>query len=152
MFYGHVNCFKMQLLTRIIILVVLLTATGCAPRISLLYRDYKVDPEIEESLYPRIEAALETAGWEVTEGTVDNVVATEQQTMSRRVLYKTVASLEVIPIEDRFVRVLIHPYRIPLIGSRFKLPYLSGQLERKILPDLKEALEAEGLSSSEESP
>ncbi|MFK7847163.1 MAG: hypothetical protein AB8G77_17805 [Rhodothermales bacterium] len=117
---------------------------GCSPNLGPLYRDYEVK-EVEEDVYDQILAALEAAGWDTTAASAPNSIKTKDRTLNKRLIYKTVASLEIIPIGDEFVRVLIHPYRHNFLKMRSKLPYLPSNIERKIVPDLTEALKIQGL-------
>ncbi len=119
-------------------------AQGCSPNLGPLYRDYEVQA-VDEDVYPKILAALEEAGWDTTAASAPNSVKTKNRTLNRWVIYHTVASLEVIPIGETYVRVLIHPYRHNFLRMRSKLPYIPSNIERKIVPDLTEALEAQGL-------
>ncbi len=119
---------------------------GCSPSLGPMYRDYEVTDSLTSSdIEARIVEALEAAGWEHTEGATENVVKTEDRTLNYRLLYKTSAFLEIVPIGDEYVRVLIHPYRNHLIGIRSKLPYLPSNVERRIVPPLTEALAERGL-------
>ena len=117
---------------------------GCSPSLSPLFRDYEVN-EAEEVIGTRVERALTKAGWELTEASAPNAIRTIDRTLNRRLIYKTVVALEVVPIEDRFVRVFIHPYRDNLIGGKSKIPYLPSNIRRRVVPDITEALAREGL-------
>lgn len=127
---------------------------GCSPNLGPLYRDYEVDTLDEsavganagvEDIYDRILAALDTAGWDTVAASAPNVIKTDSRILNRWLLYRTVASLEVIPIGDEYVRVLIHPYRHNFLRMKSKLPYLPKNVERQIVPELSAALEAQGL-------
>ena len=124
--------------------VAALVIGACAPSISPLYRDYAAatpDPHLRT----RVERALERTRWEVRPSTTPNVIATDTVTLRRWGLYSVEVSLEVAPIDDRYVRVLVHPYRHYFTGGRRKIPYFKRSLRRQILPELSAAFEAEGL-------
>ena len=120
-------------------LAVLLLA-GCTPNLSLLYVDYEIGGDAS-TVEARVAEAFEEAGWEVVEAEAPDAVQTGTRTFQRRILYKTIAYMEAIPIGDDFLRVFIHPFRHPFIGGRNKIPYLSSPLKRQIYPGLTEALE-----------
>ncbi len=117
---------------------------GCSPNLGPLYRDYEVEP-VDADIYDRILAALEVAGWDTTASSAPNVIKTKDRTLNQWLLYQTRASLEIIPIGDEYVRVLIHPWRHNFLRMKSKLPYLPSNIERKIVPELTDALEAQGL-------
>lgn len=121
-----------------------LLAAGCTPNLSLLYVDYEIDGDVS-TVESRVAEAFEEAGWDVVEAEAPNAVQTDTRTFNRRILYKTIAYMEAIPIGDEFLRVFIHPFRHPFIGGRNKIPYLSNQLKRKVYPGLTEALEKRDL-------
>lgn len=117
---------------------------GCSPNLGPLYRDYEVEA-MDADIYDRILAALDVAGWDTTTASAPNAIETKGRILNRWGLYRTVASLEIIPIGDQYVRVLIHPYRHNFLKMRSKLPYLPSNMERRIVPPLTSALEAQGL-------
>lgn len=128
--------------------VLLLTAAGCTPSISPLYRDYQVTnaPSLpDHEVLERIDRGLQNAGWTVVEGATDNVVATELRTMRRWFFYDVRVKMEAVPMGGDYVRLLIHPYRELFTGRQRQIPYLRGSLARAVLRDLKPAFEAEGL-------
>jgi hypothetical protein len=121
---------------------------GCAPSISPLYRDYDLrdagdvrDTDMRE----RIRAALDETRWTVVSSSAPHVVATDTVTLQRWGLYRVEVSLEVAPVGDRYVRVLVHPYRKYFTGARRKIPYFKRRLRRSILPELARAFETQGL-------
>ena len=122
----------------------ILLASGCSPSLSPLFRDYEVS-EKDDTIEARIERALEAAGWELVEASAPNAFKTADKTLNRRLIYKTVVALEVVPIEGRYVRVMIHPYRDNLIGGKSKIPYLPSNIRRQVVPPITVAFEAEGL-------
>lgn len=123
----------------------LLLIAGCSPSLTPLYKDYEV-PETNDDVQVRIVEALQEAGWKMADDPVmDTVVKTEERVLNRRGIYKTLAVLEIVPVGDHFVRVLIHPYRDHLIGTKSKLPYLPGNIRRQIVPPLTESFEDVGL-------
>ena len=117
---------------------------GCSPNLGPLYRDYEVD-KVDVDIYDRILSALDATGWDTTTASAPNSIKTEGRIMNRWLIYRTVASLEIIPIGDDYVRVLIHPYRHNFLRMRSKLPYLPSNIERKIVPQLTAALADEGV-------
>ena len=130
--------------TSLFLFLCICICAGCTPSLSPLFRDYEID-ERDDTVVERIERALEEAGWELTEASAPNAIRTDFKTLNRRLIYKTIVALEVVPIEDRYVRVFIHPYRDNLIGGRAKIPYLPSNIRRRVVPPLAEALEREGL-------
>ena len=139
--------FSLHLL---VVLLLLGMVSACTPSLSPLYRDYEVKAdsvaaEVPEDVYAQIRTALQDAGWEIADSAAPNVVTTAERKMNTWIFYKIVASLEVAPFGDGFVRVYIHPYRHYVGGSRSKLPYLKRNLERIILSDLNPAFEEQGL-------
>lgn len=123
----------------------LLLFAGCSPSLAPLYKDYELRDK-DEDVQNRIISALEEAGWAMSEESISpNVVRTEERVLNRRGIYRTLAILEIVPIEDSYVRVMIHPYRDHLIGTKSKLPYLPGNIRRQIVPPLTRSFEAAGL-------
>lgn len=119
---------------------------GCSPSLSPLYRDYEVARgDAPEDLRAAVEAALVEAGWTPVAAAAPNVVATETRVFNDWGLYKTEVFLEAAPLGDRYVRVLVHPYRKYITGGRSKIPYMKGGLRRALLPELNRAFEAHGL-------
>ena len=132
----------------LLMLAVLVVASGCTPSISPLYRDYEVTdaPSLpDREVLARIDRGLQRAGWTVVEGATDNMVATEMRTMRRWFFYDVRVQMEAVPMGGDYVRLLIHPYRELFNGRRRQIPYLRGSLARAVLRDLKPAFEAEGL-------
>ncbi|NNF57771.1 MAG: hypothetical protein HKN04_05970 [Rhodothermaceae bacterium] len=131
-------------------LVLGLGLTACAPSITPLYRDYEVratlssDVSNEGEVFMRIRSALTEAGWTEAPADAPTVVSTEPRTVSDWGLSRTEVSLDVAPIGDRFVRVYFHPVRYSALGGRTKVPYLNSGVRRALLPDLNEALAAQG--------
>lgn len=122
----------------------LLLLSACSPSLAPLYRDYEVGQN-EENLDARIHAALQEAGWTIIEGEAPQAIATEARTLSNWGLYRVTASLEVVPLGADHVRVMIHPYRKFLTGSKSKIPYLSRGLRSNLVPDLRAAFTDQGL-------
>lgn len=134
---------RAEFLCVLLLVLAVLSLSACAPTISPLYRDYE-SPE-EQGTMQRIETALVKAGWTLVPSDVPNTIATDEQTLSSWGLYKVIASLEVVPIGNEYVRVFVHPYRKYFTGSRSKIPFLNKSLQRAILVDLTNAFEAQGL-------
>lgn len=119
---------------------------GCAPALTPLYRDYEEKPRSEGATLERIERALQASKWTVEEGVTANTLATEPRTFRSWGLYSVEVELEVVPLADDHVRVLVHPYRKFFQGTRRKVPYLRRSLARTALKELNSAMEAEGLA------
>ncbi|MFT4604203.1 MAG: hypothetical protein ACI9W4_000931 [Rhodothermales bacterium] len=134
----------MRPITALVVLMV--AATGCAPALSPLYRDYRVETDSGNDVYARIERALVASEWTVTDGLTDNVVATEPRTFRSWGLYTVEIELEVVPLAGNHVRVLVHPYRHFYQGTRRKVPYLRKSWARSAIKGLTEELESEGLA------
>lgn len=130
----------------LVLLILLAVASGCAPSLSPLYRDYSVETDSGNDVLARIERALEASDWTVTEGITDNVVATEPRAFRSWGIYSVEIELEVVPLAGDHVRVLVHPYRHFYQGTRRKVPYLRKSWARSALKDLSAALETEGLA------
>ena len=60
-------------------------------------------------------------------------------------LYDVRVSLDVAPINDKFVRVYVHPYRQYFYGSRSKMSYLNRRVRSYVFPDLAEAFQKQGI-------
>lgn len=123
---------------------------GCAPSTSPLYRDYAPhsvssrEGSHGEDVYARLRAALATAGWREAASAAPNALSTEPRELSDWGLYEVLVSLDVVPVGGGYVRVHFHPVRRYLTGARTKIPYLSSGIRRAILPDLTDALQAQG--------
>ena len=129
-----------------IALLSLLLTVGCSPSLAPMFKDFEFVKEQDDDLQDRITMALEDVGWELAEDAIlPSVIMTQERTLNRRGIYKTTAVLEILPVGDDYVRVLIHPYRDHLIGSRSKLPYLPGNIERQIVPDIVASFQLYGL-------
>jgi hypothetical protein len=134
----------MQRRTLSLLVLALAVLPGCSPSFSPLYRDYE-RASGKAGAQEQIEAALAETGWRVVPGSAPRVVATEERTLQNWGLYRVVASLEVVPVGDDYVRLYIHPYRKYFTGNRSKIPFLKGSLRRAVLPELSEAFRAYGL-------
>ena len=150
---------------RIVPIAFLVLFSGCSPKLSPLYRDYEVVHDSTETMampagsdaetsgpmedrsatFQDIRAGLEAAGWTVTEGVTDNVLATEPRKFREWGVYSIEVDLEVAPVGGNYVRLLVHPYRIYFTGAKRKIPYLRGTLARSVLKDLHAAFEEQGL-------
>ena len=126
-------------------LVTVLLLASCSPSFGPLYQDYAIDVSDALEVQTRLEAALEEAGWVTDEAVTENSILTSERTVNYRLLYKTTAILEIVPIGNEYVRVLIHPYRDHLIGIRSKLPYLPKNVRNRILPSLTDSFADNGL-------
>ena len=129
-------------------LVAMLFIAGCRPSLAPMFKDYEIadEEEVSEDVQERVISALEEVGWvPAEEAILPSVILTEERILNRRGIYKNTAVLEVLPVGDNYIRVLIHPYRDHLIGNRTKLPYLPSNIEKQIVPDLTASLESHGL-------
>ena len=135
---------------------VTLFLSACSPSLAPPYRDYEVrtPPPVtrggeaegapEADVYARIRAALTEAGWEEASSGAPNIVSTAPRRISDWGLYRTAVSLDVAPIGAHHVRVFFHPVRYSVLGGRTKLGYLSGSLQRSLVPDLNAAFAKQG--------
>ena len=129
-------------------LAAIMFLAGCRPSLAPMFKDYEIadEEETNEDVQQRVISALEDIGWvPAEEAILPTVILTEERVLNRRGIYKNTAVLEVLPVGDNYIRVLIHPYRDHLIGNRTKLPYLPANIERQIVPDLTASLESYGL-------
>ena len=95
----------------------------------------------EAPVLERIESAFVDAGWDIADNEIPNTIQTEIRHFRSWGLYRIVAYVEAIPINSRYVRLLVHPYRYYITGARSKIPYFKGGVRRSILRDLEPALE-----------
>lgn len=123
-------------------------AAGCAPSLAPLYQDYAVRSEEADERTARVHAALEDAGWEIVEDSMAPSIATITAPITHRQwgLYRISVFVEAVPMGERHVRLLIHPYREYVWGRKSKLPFLTSSLRRSVVADLNEAFEARGLT------
>ena len=128
-------------------LVATVLMSGCTPRLTPLYRDYRITKtdSSQREIHSRIISALEEAGWNVTEGVTPNIVATESKKFGSYFIYTMEVELEVSPVGKDHVRVLIHPYRKYFTGSRGKVPYLQTGMAQSIMATLQEPFASYGL-------
>lgn len=104
-----------------------------------LYIDYKVGSH-DAPVLQRIERAFADAGWLIADNDLPNTIQTEMRHFQSWGLYRVVAYVEAIPVNARYVRLFIHPYRYYFTGARSKIPYFKGGIRRGILRDLEPAL------------
>ena len=135
---------------RRLLLALALVASGCAPSLSPTYRDYRVPTEATGSLDADLRAALTEAGWEEAPSGADNVITTAPREIDAGLFSTTEATLDLAPLNDRFVRVYVHAIRRNVFGSRSKQPYLSPGLRKKALGPLTEAMAGRGLIALDE--
>lgn len=150
-------------------LLALAFLTGCSPSLAPLYVDFDAGKAVRNAsnaddtsgvlgadampqptrasldIDARIRRAVQNAGWEVTNSVAENVVATEPRLVNRWGLYYTEVSIEVSRVNDTFVRVLVHPYRVYFTGHRSKMPFLKRSIRRAVFTDLEESFDAEGI-------
>lgn len=137
----------------LMVLVLLVASSGCAPSLTPLYRDFEEAPRASREQtadsrpeLERIDRALRSVGWKTRPGAVDGILATEPRAFREWGLYTVEVDLEVLPLAGRYVRVLIHPYRHYFVGGRRKIPYLKTGLAEDVVRDLETAMAAEGLT------
>jgi hypothetical protein len=123
---------------------------ACAPSMDPLYRDFQRETAVAElstaALQVTLRRALESAGWEIADESVEPSVRTMPRTHARWGVYRVTVYLEALPLGERHVRVMIHPYREYVWGTRSKLPYLTRPIREAIVPELEQALSAHGLT------
>ena len=132
-----------------LVLALALFVSGCAPSLAPAYRDYRIPQEdaAGASLHADLRAALAESGWEEVTSDVDNVLSTAPRRVDTGVFSRTDASLDLAPLNGRFVRIYVHAVRRNVFGSRTKQPFLSRGLREKALGSLTEALAARGLAA-----
>ena len=123
--------------------------SGCSPTLSPLFRDYNQASRhsAEVDFRQTVSTALSQAEWEVIDSELPLVVATAPRTFKRWGLYRVEVSLEVAPLSDEFVRVLVNPVRVYFTGTRSKIPYFRRSLQRAILKDLNVSFAAHGITA-----
>lgn len=126
--------------------LLIFVASGCAPSLSPLYRDFAVPASDSLSVDTRIAHALADAGWEIADTSTPQAVTTKERTISHWGIYHVDVSLEIVPVGPDHVRVLFHPYRKFFTGNRSKIPYMAKRVQRRTMPQIARALEAQGLS------
>ncbi len=118
--------------------------SACSPALHPLYRDYKVAPHTDV-VEARIERALASSGWHSVPGPAPNVIATNERRVRSWGVYSVVVSLEAVPVGDGYVRLLVHPYRHYIWGTRSKVPFLNSTIRRSVLRDFDAAMAAQEL-------
>jgi len=103
------------------------------------------DTSSHQSIQDRIAEALVAAGWELDEAPSENAVSTKEVEIAEWGLYDVRVSLDVVPINDKFVRVYVHPYRQYFYGSRSKMSYMNRRVREYVFPELSEAFLARGI-------
>ena len=130
-----------------LLIVLTLLVVGCAPRLAPTYRDYVASAEAPADRTATVREAATEAGWTVTESGVRSVVSTAPMRISTGVFSRVDASLDLAPLDGRYVRVYVHAVRRSVFGTRSKLPALSRSLRDRALGDLTRALAARGLTA-----
>ncbi len=92
-----------------------------------------------------LEGALQDAGWSLAPSDAPNVVSTAVKRIDTGVFSDIDATLDLAPLDGRFVRVYVHAVRRNVLGGRSKLPYLSKGLRDRALADVTKALASRGL-------
>ncbi len=103
------------------------------------------DTSTRQSIQDRIADALVAAGWELDEAPSENAVSTKEVEIAEWGLYDVRVSLDVVPINNKFVRVYVHPYRQYFYGSRSKMSYMNRRVREYVFPELAEAFQAQGI-------
>lgn len=152
-----------ELVVGLVGLVLLASALGCGGSLSPLYSDFRIDerPTAGETdsvavartdsstasrhIQAEIQAALQEVGWELDEAPSDNAVSTTEVEIVDWGLYEVRVSLDVVPINQKFVRVYVHPYRQYFFGARSKMSYLNRRVRTYVFPELSQALRARGI-------
>jgi hypothetical protein len=120
--------------------------TGCSPSLSPLYRDYRVpaDSSYSAADTSRIKKALREAGWTVRTSNQSRVIATDPQIVDNWILYKVEVSIETVPINDKYLRLYLHPRRRYITGGRTKISFLNDSLREQLVPPLTESFNKYG--------
>lgn len=120
--------------------------TGCTPSLSPLYRDYQVpaDSSYSAADTSRIKKALRDAGWTVRPSAQANIISTTPRVIDNWILYKVEVSIETIPINDKYLRLFVHPRRRYITGGRTKISFLKDSLREELVPPLTESLSKYG--------
>ncbi len=84
----------------------------------------------------QIKLALQEAGWEIAISPSENSVTTANREIRNWLIYKVVVYMEVVPIGPKHVRLLIHPYRVFVTGTRSKIPFLKSGIRRRVINDI----------------
>ncbi len=144
----------MKSLTCHITLLFFVAATaGCSGSLSPLYSDFRIedrDAGADSTTTPiqvDIGEALQEAGWVLDDAASDNAVSTTERKVIHWGLYKVVVSLDVVPINNKFVRVYVHPYRHYFYGSRSKMGYMNRRVRTAVFPELTAAFKSRGIVS-----
>jgi len=119
---------------------------ACTPSLHPLYQDYEVKPH-SASTQERLQKALIDSGWTLKSSTIPGIVTTDNRQVRQWGLYAIVVSLEAVPIGGGHVRLLLHPYREYVWGTRSKIPFLNGSIRRSVLRDLDAAMSAQALTA-----
>lgn len=125
-------------------LVTLCCISGCSPSLYPLYRDYEVQTD-EEPVLERLRDAFEETGWQTVPPPAPNAITTQEKHIRSWGLYRVMVSIEAVPVGGDHVRLFVHPYRHYITGSRSKIAFLKGGIQRAVLRDLEEAFESRGL-------
>ena len=135
----------MRLLLAAGLLVIVLA--GCAPTLAPPYFDY-AEQRASEPTTADLVGALREAGWTVSNNSSAVSLETDPRTFSQAGVYRVEAHLEVLPMANSRVRVLVHPYRVYFDGARNKIGYLPASLKRAIEPPLLDAMQANGFEAA----
>jgi len=156
------------------IVLLFVVGTGCGSTLSPLYADFRIDtppapatqvdssmaevavppdsattrpPDstAHRSIQDRIASALVQAGWELDEAPSANALSTREVEIIDWGLYDVRVSLDVVPVNDKFVRVYVHPYRQYFWGSRSKMSYMNHRVRSYVFPDLADAFKVQGI-------
>lgn len=119
-----------------------LLLVGCAPSLDQLYRDFAVPTRGFDDTSERVATSLREAGW--TLSATDVAISTDRRTHRRWGLYRVTASVEVIVLGDKHVRVFIHPFREYVWGRESKMPYLTRPVRDAFVPDLVRSFTEQG--------
>ena len=158
-----------NLLIGLVGLVSLASVAGCGGSLSPLYADFRIASDEEYAAWAdslaadslalftlpdsldytgiqaRIAEALLEIGWELDEAPSENAISTSEILIAEWGLYSVRVSLDVVPINQKYVRVYVHPYRQYFWGSRNKLSYMNRRVRSSVFPDLAQAFAARGI-------
>ncbi|MEM6287931.1 MAG: hypothetical protein AAF845_12310 [Bacteroidota bacterium] len=135
---------------RILPLLALIGAVGCAPRLSPPYSDYEVrlgaDSTLAASaLATRLTEAATEAGWEIVPAHAAGMVSTASRPVGDGLASRTEAALDLVPLDGGFVRVYVRAERRSFLGGRSKVYALTPGLREAVLGPLTAALRERGL-------
>lgn len=127
---------------RFVALLFACTLAGCASRLTPPYVDVRhAGPSASAD---SLADALTDAGWSLAEPALPGVLTTAPRRIDG--LARTTATLDVLPLGGRVVRLIVRAERRGLLGGRTKVFALSPAQRHAILGDTIAALRGRGLT------